>query len=135
MTTNEEVWNDQAAAALDVVGRTGARQLDIGYLHDNVPPEDAAWYAKVTYQGARVVEENHASPAAALEALAVKLLTGGMCNHCKGLVALSRAGGVFYPDTPHPDGSVLTEAQARARPLCHWRRVGQRWVRGCERPS
>jgi hypothetical protein len=133
MTTYDEVWNDQAAAALDLVGRTGARQLEIGHLHENVPVDQAAWYAKVTYQGARVIEENHTSPAAALEALAVQLLTGAMCNHCKGLVALTRAGAVFFPDAHHPDGSVLTEAEARSRPQCHWRRVEQRWVRGCEK--
>lgn len=124
--------SDRAHAALDLVGRTGARHLEIGYLHEGVPADQAAWYAKVTYRGARVIEENHTSPAAALEALAVKLLTGGMCNHCKGLVALTRAGAMFFPDAHHPDGSVLTEAEARARRLCHWRRVGQRWVRGCE---
>lgn len=130
-----EHWSEQATAAVDLVTRTGARGLEIGYLHDGVPADQAAWYAVVTYKGARVIEQNHKGPAQACEALAVQLLTGAMCNHCKGLVALSRAGATFFPDTRHADGSVLSEADARSRPLCHWRRVGDRWVRGCEKPS
>jgi hypothetical protein len=34
-----------------MAGRAGAREFEIGYLHDDVPLEDAGWYAHVQYQG------------------------------------------------------------------------------------
>jgi hypothetical protein len=128
----EAVWTEAAQAALDLVGRTGARQLEIGYLHEDVPAEQADWYAQVTYKGARIIEEHHTGPAKALEALAAQLLTGAMCNHCKGLVALSRDGAAFFGGA-FTHGATMTIDEARARPQCLWRREGERWVRGCEK--
>jgi hypothetical protein len=123
---------DDVMAAVDLVGRTGARSLEIGYLHDNVPAEEAGWYAQVQYKGARVIEENHRGPAEALEALARRILTGAKCNHCKGLVALSAGGALAYAASTLTDGTRWTAEQARAAGQCRWRREGRRWVRGCE---
>ncbi|RCG17276.1 hypothetical protein DQ384_39815 [Sphaerisporangium album] len=36
---------DAVMAALDLVGRAGAKSLQVGYLHENVPAEQAAWWA------------------------------------------------------------------------------------------
>lgn len=117
--------------ALELMPRTGARGLEVGYLRDDVPAVEADWYAHAQYQGARIIAEHHTGPVDALEALAVKLLTGAQCVHCKGLVALTTAGALFYP-SHLVDGTPFTEAEARTRPQCQWRRVGTRWIRGCE---
>lgn len=127
------ITNDDAiAAAVDLVGRTGARRLEVGYLYDNVPPEEAGWYAQVQYKGARVIEENHRGPAEALEALARRLLTGAKCNHCHKLVALSARGALAYAAGTLVDGTRWTAEQARAAGQCRWTREGRRWKRGCE---
>lgn len=63
-------------ATLDLVGRCGAAAFEIGYLHDDVPVEEAGWYAHVQYQGARIIVEDQPSPEAAADALAARLLRG-----------------------------------------------------------
>ena len=126
---------DAVIAAVDLVGRTGATEIEFGYLHDDVPLEEAGWYAHAQYRGARITEENQRGPAEAVEALARRLLTGGKCVHCGGLVALSDAGAVAYPGAAMADGTVWTEEQIRAAGQCRWTRQGQRWARGCEVPS
>jgi len=123
---------DAGVAAVDLIGRTGARELKFGYLHDDVPSEEAGWYAHAQYRGARVTEEDHRGPVEALEALARRLLTGGRCTHCGGLVALSDDGALAYPGSHMADGTVWTEAQIRAAGQCRWTRVGPAWRRGCE---
>ncbi len=80
MSTMPSLDEDAMMAAFDLVGRAGATSLEVGWLHDGVPVEDAAWYATAKYRGARVTEENHRGPDAAVEALAVRLLTGAMCR-------------------------------------------------------
>ena len=125
---------DALFATVELVGRTGATGLEMGYLHDDVPPDQAEWYAHAQYRGARITAEGHRGPVEAAEALARQLLTGAMCTHCRGLISLSDEGAVFYPNArPAVQGHrPLTEAEARARPQCRYRRVGNRWVRGCE---
>lgn len=118
---------DALIACVDLVGRTGAKDFQIGYLHDDVPVAEAAWYAHAQYQGARITAQDHPSPALAAEALARRLLDGGRCTHCNGLIALSSAGAMFYPGRQMTDGSRWTDAKH----TCRWRRVGQAWVRGC----
>jgi hypothetical protein len=117
---------DAIWAAVDLAGRAGARQLQVGYLHEDVPPEQAGWYAHALYRGARVTEEDHRGPVEALDALARRLFTGARGTHCGGLVALSDTGAVGFPGVPRPDGSTWTEEQIRAAGRCHWGRVGPR---------
>lgn len=121
-------------AAADLVGRTGARSLEFGYLHDDVPMHEADWWASVQYNGAKVIAEHHRDPIAALEALCQRLLTGGQCQRCGGLVSLSDDGAVAYPGAARPDGTVWTEAEIRAAGHCRWRREGKRWEPGCGLP-
>lgn len=122
--------SDAAVAAVDLVGRTGARQLQVGFLHDDVPADQAAWYASVLFEGTKVIEEDHRGPVEALEALARRLMTGGRCR-CGALVALSDDGAIFYRDARMADGSTWAEADVRAAGQCRWTREGARWFGAC----
>ena len=104
------MYADAVMACADLVGRAGARDFEIGYMHDDVPVEDAGWYAVAAYQGARIMTDGHRSPTTAAMALAERLLIGATCR-CRQPVALSDD-----------------------RPGCRWRLVGQRWEPGCDAP-
>jgi hypothetical protein len=67
---------DALLAAVELVGRTGAKGFQIGFVHDDVPVAEAGWYAYAQYKGARVTAEDKAGPIEAAEALARQLLTG-----------------------------------------------------------
>lgn len=125
-------YEDEIRAAVDLVRRTGARGLDLGYL-DGILPGRVHWYAHAQYAGTRITVENHRGPVEALEALARRMLTGARCTHCGGLIALTEHGAIAYPGAML-DGTTWTEEQLRAAPQCHYHRVGARWVRGCEAP-
>lgn len=104
-------WDQDALnAALHVVERTGAKQTQIGYLREGVPVEQAGWYAHAQYHGARVTAEEHPGPVEAAEALARRLLDGGLCAFCGQRISLGD-----YPGR-----------------RCKWTRRGDKWVRGCE---
>lgn len=120
-------------AGVTLIGHTGAKTLEIGYLHDDVPADQAGWWASAQYQGAKLTVEDHRSPADAVEALAEKILTGGRCQWCQGLVALGTAGAVAYPGSPMVDGTVMPSdpEQIRALGQCLWRLRGDRWEPGC----
>lgn len=103
---------DAVIACVDLIGRTGAKDFEIGFLHDGVPLEEAGWYATARYQGARVTADEHCGPVEAADALARRLLAGGKCISCGRRIRLSgspgRSGG------------------------CRWRRMADRWQKGCE---
>ncbi|GIH95374.1 hypothetical protein ACFFMN_23800 [Planobispora siamensis] len=101
---------DAAIACVDLIGRSGATNFEFGYLHDDVPMEEAAWYAHAQYRGARITAQGHRDPIAAMEELARKVLAGGLCTGCQCTVSLS------------DDGAGL----------CRWRRMGPRWEMGCK---
>ena len=103
-------YADAVLACADLVGRAGARDFEIGFMRDDVPVAEAGWYAVATYQGARVITDEHRSPTTAAMALAERLLTGATCR-CGKPVALA-------------DGSAG----------CRWRLVGKRWEPGCDVP-
>ncbi|MEV7805033.1 hypothetical protein AB0O28_18990 [Microbispora sp. NPDC088329] len=128
----DDIFSDAAHAAVELIGRSGARKLEIGFLHENVPMEEAGWYAHAQYRGARITAEDHTSPAAALEALARRILTGGRCTHCGGLVALTDRGALAYATSTLADGTPWNVEQAREAGQCRWRRAGRTWKRGCE---
>jgi hypothetical protein len=105
------VHDDVVVATADLVARAGARVFELGHTgDDDSPAGSVTWHASAIYQGARLMEQGHASPSAACLALAERLLTGGICR-CRRPVTLS--------DT---------------RPGCRWRLVGQRWEPGCDAP-
>lgn len=103
---------DALAAAADLVQRSGGTKFEIGYLHDDVPVEQAGWYAAAWYQGARLIEES-VGPVEAAEALSRRLLAGAACGRCGRPVRLSGPGGT------------------RA---CRWTRQGRSWEPGCGLP-
>jgi hypothetical protein len=126
--------DDEAlSAGVMLVGNTGARSFECGYLHDDVPTEEAAWYATAAYNGVKIIAENHPGPVAAVEALAEKLLTGARCQWCQGLVSLRDDGATAYPGSGMADGSTMPESveEITALGLCRWRRHGPRWEPGC----
>lgn len=108
MSTRQYINEDAVIACVDLASRCGARELQFGYLHDDVPVEQAGWYAHISYQGARITVEDHQSPTLAAMALAQRLLAGATCR-CGSPVTLS-------------DGE----------PGCRWRLMGSRWESGCD---
>jgi hypothetical protein len=100
--------DDVVFACADLVGRAGASEFQIGYLHDDVPAEEAGWYAHAQYRGARITAEDHRSPTGAALALAERLLRGATCR-CRRPVTLSDG----------QDG-------------CRWQLIGKRWEPGCD---
>lgn len=110
--------HDRIIAAVDLIGRSGARSLEFGYLWDDVPVDQAGWWAHATYRGRRVmVDSDLAGPAEALEALTLRILDGAECQLCHQTVSLP----------PH-DLALGT---------CRWYRSGARWQPGCtpDRPT
>lgn len=99
-------------ACIDVVGRSGARAFEVGYLHDDVPPEQAAWWASAEYRGARYIVENHVGPEEACEALAIRMLSDSRCTTCGRPVQV----GIKSPR------------------FCTWTRSGDHWSGSCETP-
>lgn len=123
--------NDRLIAAVDLVGRSGARNFEVGYLHDDVPAIQAAWWASARYKGTIIMVENEPDPWSAAEHLAVKLLTGGQCQGCGGLVALEELGGFAFFNATLVDGRSWTALEAVEAGLCRWERKGDKWIAGC----
>lgn len=109
---NEKSWKnlDAVIALADLCARTGAREMEVGYLDEGVPSHLARWYAQTRFRGAVIWADEQPSPQLAAELLAHKLLDGGHCTNC-GQPTQTGAGG---PGT------------------CWWHREGERWVRGCD---
>lgn len=108
MTLSQHINDDVVVACVGLVGRAGASGFELGYVHDDVPIEDAGWHASAQYQGVRIVVQDHRSPSGAALALAERLLRGATCR-CLKLVTLS-------------DGHEG----------CRWRLVGQSWEPSCD---
>lgn len=103
-------WDQDAFnAAMHLVERTGAKGIEFGYTKDDVPIEEADWYAYAQYQGARITVEHLTGPVEAVEALARRLLDGALCTFCGKEIALADFPGR----------------------RCRYRRQGDVWVRGC----
>ncbi|MGN2634648.1 hypothetical protein ACTD5D_00325 [Nocardia takedensis] len=115
MTANLD--EDAVIAAADVIGRTGAVQFEFGHDGDDDtrPATEVRWHASAMYRGARVFEDGHPGPVEAAEALARKLLAGGLCTNCNQTITLSGP----------------TEQAGH----CRWTRQGRRWERGCPEPA
>jgi hypothetical protein len=101
---------DAIVACADLVGRAGASGFEIGYTRDDVPTEEAGWYAHASYKGARIMVDERRSPSEAALALAERLLRGAACR-CGEPVSM-----------------------ADDQPGCRWRLVGNRWKPGCDAP-
>lgn len=106
-------------ALVDLADRAGAKAFEIGYLNDNVPVDQAGWWASVEYQGAKLHVEDHESPEHACLALAIRLLAGGKCR-CRHPVV------------------VPGERVKPGRRVCRWTLTDEaelgspRWTPGCD---
>ncbi len=125
--------DDAVIAAIEVIGRSGATDFAFGYLDEDVAIADARWWAHAQYRGARITVENHAGPVEAAEALAVRIIHGGLCTGCQRVAAMT--------DDPVPVGDYtvggvrLDPAELQRRGACRWVRVGRRWEQGCGTPA
>ena len=125
---NVNLDEDALFAAADLVGRTGAKSVEVGYTDDE---PGSPWYAHAQYRGARITEEA-AGPVEAAEALARRLLSGGKCTRCGGLIALSGSGALIYESATLTDGTRWTAKEAAKAGQCRWTRMGRRWEAGCQ---
>lgn len=106
-----EFDEDATNAALDLFKRCGAKEVQFGYLHEDVPIEQADWYAWVRFHnGEMVTVSGKPGPVEALETLARRLINGSKCTHCLQTMSLSGTAR---------DG------------ICRWTRLGDVWQRGC----
>lgn len=121
-------------ACADLVGRSGARKFEIGYLYDDVPAEKAGWYVHAQYTGARITASDQPSPVHAATELARKILTGAKCR-CGRLVALSEDGAIAFDDPVMADGSQWPVEKAAAAGQCRWRLIGKIWTPSCPEPD
>ena len=121
-------------ACADLVGRSGARKFEIGYLYDDVPSEQAGWYAHAQYPGARITASDQPSPIHAARELAQKILTGAKCR-CGRLVSLSDDGAIAFEDPLMADGSSWTVETAANAGQCRWRLIGKTWTPSCPEPA
>lgn len=134
MVGNGSLYLDPVLACADLVGRTGARQWELGYLHEDVPIEEAGWWCSAIYKGHKVIVMDQPHPVAAAMTLAARLLTGAKCR-CGRLVALSPEGAVAYEHSLMADGSTWTVGQATAAGQCLWHLNGRRWEPSCPEPK
>lgn len=120
MTMPPGVDHDVTIAAIDVIGRMGAKDVEVGYLDEDAPTAAGArWWATAHWNGTKILAENHTGPDVALDALARQLLDGGHCTHCGQRIRL---------------GAPPRRA-AKIRGVCFWRRTGDRWIRSCRVPE
>jgi len=106
-----EFDQDAVNAGLDLFHRCGAKEVQFGYLHENVPIEQADWYAWAQFHsGDRIMVNGKPGPVEAIETLARRLINGSKCTHCLQTMTLSGA--------PHEG-------------VCRWTRQGDKWQRGC----
>lgn len=108
MTKREQV---RLAAAVDMIGRTGAEAYLVRFDDDTDP---VAWIAEARYRGQREFGEGD-DPIIATERLLENLLDGGRCTHCGRVTALIMEGD-------HP---------LRIPAICERWRIGRKYVRSC----
>ncbi len=111
---------DRLIAACDMVGRTGAKSLELGYhpLFDDAGNEldegtmsasAYSWWAKATYRGAVLAVDDQPGPVEALVALEERVRKDAACAHCRRPIAWG----------------------FRRRRHCWWTEREGRWEPGC----
>lgn len=124
---------EAVVAAAELAHRAGGREFEVGYLHDDVPAEQAGWYAHVKLRGGRLTAEDHVGPSEAADALAERILAGGQCQNCGGFTVTTDAPAYRVPaEATLADGSTRTAADVAEAGFCRWRRHGDRWRRDCD---
>jgi len=87
--TEPDVDEDGMIAAYDLIRRAGAGSVEVGYLHDDVPVQEADWWANAQFRGVRITVEHRAGPVEAVEALARRLINGATCTYCGHIITIS----------------------------------------------
>lgn len=121
---------DRLLAAVELVGRAAANELEIGWT-DDAGPRPGDWYATASYRGTRVIVEEQEGPDDAVEALAFRLVVGGQCVHCGRTVTVQRDDGLVCTIAGHAvldEDAIMEEADA----VCVSHRAGRHWLRGCD---
>ena len=139
---------DALVATVDLVGRSGARNFELGWDCPHSPGEpdghscpEVRWHAHAQYRGVRITEEGRPGPVEAAEALARRLLSGATCR-CGRLVTLSDTSAVVFtqPRSAIQDqlrelGLEMVSAKRAAKVgFCRWTRQGRRWEPSCDAP-
>lgn len=104
----------QLIEAIELIGRCGASEFEVGYLVDDPPPGTANWYASAKFRKGTLVTEPRMTPGDAAETLASILRKDAKCAWC--------GRPISWGDRP-----------ARGAKVCWWRKIGGRWERGCPR--
>jgi hypothetical protein len=115
---------DAILACAELCHRSGATQFEVGYLDDDVPTDQARWWAKAQYRGDRLHVDEQPSPAHACQALATRILGGGHCTTCGVTVTTTT-------ELAAADAQGLQPASQR----CVWARHGPHWIAGCVDPT
>jgi hypothetical protein len=124
---------DAIKACADLVGRMGAREFHIGHVREGVPVDEAGWFAHALFRGGeKIGVDEHLGPTEAADALCERLMTGAQCLACKSVVQFRDEGAVVYEKSTLLDGRRWDAEDAKRAGLCRWRRIGPKWVRGCE---
>lgn len=106
--------DDHALAdAVEMVGRTGAKSITIGWLVDDPPPDVANWYASAEFRAGTMVTDPQMTPRLAAEALADILRSGARCRFCGKRIAWG------------------ARRKSERQRWCLWTKAGGGWVRGC----
>lgn len=116
-------------AHADLIGRTGAKAIEVAYVEDDDAEPDSArsWWAAAQHKGTKTHVEGYPDPAGALTGLVLKLIGGGECAACHRRIRPVPAGDPHVTAAKHPR---LTR--------CVWAIVfapeGSWWQAGCGAP-
>lgn len=134
-----EAMTTSAVALADLIARTGARNLEIGYINDDPPHQ---WYARAQYNGDRIIAQDHDTPVDATDALAALILDGGRCTNCLGITVTQTSANARKPiqvdgrpvtaHLPRAQQRRIERADSKSKPPCVWKRDGKAWRRGCD---
>lgn len=108
-------------AALELIGRTGALSVTIGYDEDapeDTPADAMIWYAECVYGTDKIGRYGKTSPITAAVTLARRLINGGVCTHCGRICSVATDVG---------------PSSWRTTSFCTWRYDSEKrsYLRGC----
>lgn len=69
-------------AVVDVLGHTGAREIEIAHQEECGEPEPIMWHVTALYKGTKMWSHHYPYPAQAAEDLMARVMNGGHCKRC-----------------------------------------------------
>jgi len=119
-------------ASVDMIGRTGARQLQFGFANDSAETvAEADWWASAYYRGARIMVQHETDALAAVAGLVRKLLQGAYCKCGRVVTLYEHWATVGNKEVLHGRGFWSKQEQVNAG-SCRWSRRGARWESSCD---